>query len=708
MRQPLAHCELGSNHASTVVDGKMPYRLGVDVGGTFTDLVLTDDKNGPLYRAKTSSTPADQSIGVLDGIEKVCRVAGIHPSQIAEIRHGTTVGLNTVLTGTGATVGLITTKGFRHILRIARSRTPGPLAGWITMIPQDPPALVENTIEADERMSAKGEVIRPLDEVRLWEDLQRLLRRSKIEAITVSLINSYANPAHELRIRDIIRDLAPDLPVTLSSEVLPEFREYERTLTASLNAYVAPQVGRYLDSLRSRLLERGVPARVSLLRSDGGLMTLEAAKERPVNALVSGPVGGVAGALFVSRMAGYHNILTIDVGGTSTDVALCINGEPDIGRQTEIGQFTVRVPAMEVRTVGAGGGSIAHVPELTKALRVGPQSAGAEPGPACYLKGGTEPTVTDANLVLGYLTPKLIGGEITLDIEAARRAVQKIADAMGLDLYRAAEGIISVVNENMLGALRLVSVQRGYDPRDFALVAFGGAGPLHANAIAKVLGSWPVLIPKGPGLLCALGDLVTDFRNEFARTYIRTFDQTTAEDVRRQLEELGNSARAWLAEQGVAAGDQQVRYQMDVRYHRQGFELPIDVELDTLARDGLVEVGRRFDEAHDRLYSFKLETVKEVVNLRAIGQSRSRPPEIPRLAVGGPDPSAARSGQQEIYYQGQFHTATLYDRERLLAGNRILGPAIVTEMDSTTLILPGYAAEVDTFGNLLIRPAGGP
>ncbi|MFN8532436.1 MAG: hydantoinase/oxoprolinase family protein [Dehalococcoidia bacterium] len=683
----------------------MAYRLGVDVGGTFTDLVLTDDANGPLFRAKTSSTPADQSRGVLDGIDKVCRIAGIQPGEIGEIRHGTTVGLNTVLTGTGATVGLVTTKGYRYVLRVARSRTPGPLAGWITMVPQDPPALVENTIEADERMSARGEVIRPLDETQLWDDLQRLLARSNVEAITVSLMNSYANPAHELRIRDIIQDLAPNLPVTLSSEVLPEFREYERTLTASLNAYVAPQVGRYLDSLRSRLADRGVPARVSLLRSDGGLMTLDAAKERPVNSLVSGPVGGVAGAVFVCSKAGFENILTIDVGGTSTDVALCIDGEPDIGRQTEIGQFTVRIPSMEVRTVGAGGGSIAHVPELTRALRVGPQSAGADPGPACYLKGGTEPTVTDANLVLGYLTPKLIGGEITLDVEAARRSVQTVADALGLDLYRAAEGIIEVVNENMLGALRLVSVQRGYDPRDFSLVAFGGAGPLHANAIGKILGSWPVIIPKGPGLLCALGDLVTDFRNEFARTFIRTFDQTSSEAVRSQLEELGRQAQVWLTEQGVPADQQSIRYQMDVRYHRQGFELPIDVDLPSFGAGGLDDVSRRFDTAHDRLYSFQLETVKEMVNLRAVGQSRSRPPEIPRLVQGSADPSAARTGQQQIYHQGQFHTATLYDREQLLAGNRIVGPSIVTEMDSTTVILPGYTAEVDSIGNLLIRPA---
>ncbi|MCS7002097.1 MAG: hydantoinase/oxoprolinase family protein, partial [Dehalococcoidia bacterium] len=385
----------------------MGYRLGVDVGGTFTDLVLTDESGGALYRAKTPSTPSDQSRGVLEGIEKVCQVAGVSPSQITEVRHGTTVGLNTVLTGTGAIVGLITTEGFKYVLHLARSRTPGPLAGWITMIKEDPPALIENTIEAEERIDARGNILRPLNEAKLREDIAKLAKRG-VQAITVSLINSYANPVHERRIGQIVREMLPSIPVTLSSDVLPEFREYERTLTASLNAYVAPRVGNYLDALRGRLNARGIPARVSLLRSDGGLMALETAKERPVNALVSGPAGGVAGALFICNMAGFKNILTVDVGGTSTDVALCLGGEPEIGRQTVIGQFNVRVPSMEVRTVGAGGGSIAHVPELTKALRVGPQSAGAEPGPACYLKGGVEPTVTDANLVLGYLTPKLI------------------------------------------------------------------------------------------------------------------------------------------------------------------------------------------------------------------------------------------------------------------------------------------------------------
>ena len=683
----------------------MGYRLGVDVGGTFTDLVLTDEEGGPLFRAKTPSTPADQSIGVGEGVDKVCRLAGISPTQLSALRHGTTTGLNTVLEGKGAKVGLVTTVGFRHVLHVARSHTPGPLAGWITMIKPDPPAPPELTIEADERTDAHGDIIKPLDEAKLRTDLQEL-HSAGIEALTISLINSFANPAHERRIAEISREMFPEMLISVSSEILPEFREYERTLTAALNAYVQPTMGSYLDRLEGRLKERQIEARVSILRSDGGLMTLEAAKNRPINALVSGPVGGIAGALFVAEKAGFNSILTLDVGGTSTDVSLCIDGAPDIGRQTSVGEFDVRIPSIEVRTVGAGGGSIAHVPELTKALRVGPQSAGADPGPAAYGQGGTEPTATDANIVLGYLPPSLLGGEMSMDMIAARRAVQTIADGLGLDLYRAAQGIIEVVNENMLGALRLVSVLRGHDPREFALVAFGGAGPLHANALGHLLGSWPILIPKGPGLLCALGDLVTDYRNEFAKTFIRTIDQTSAGGIKTQLDELGRAAREWLEGQGIARDQQSISFQLDLRYYRQGFELPIDVDPQTLEQNGLEPIAKQFDEAHERLYSFSLNAKREIVNLRATGVGLTQPPEIPKLEQGGEDPAAAATTQQQIYVDGQFHFAQLYDRDKLLAGNKIKGPAVVTEMDSTTLILPGHQAQVDEFGNLLIRPEG--
>src|SRR5207302_6302741 len=330
---------------------------------------------------------------------------------------------------------------------------------------------------------------------------------------------------HEEEVAAIVERLYPGFPVTVSSHVLPEFREYERALTACMNSYVRPRVANYVEQLQEQLKGIGATADVNILRSDAGLMTTREAGRNPIYGVLSGPSGGVAGALYVARQAGFDNILTFDMGGTSTDVSLCLAGEPTIGRETSISHFRLRIPSVDVHTVGAGGGSIAHVPELTKALRVGPQSAGAGPGPAAYGKGGTEPTVTDANVVVGHLPPRLLGGEMQLDVEAAKAAVQKIGDALGLDVHQAAEGMIDIVNENMAGALRLVSVQRGYDPRDFALVAFGGAGPMHANAVAKVMGSFPVIVPPAPGLLCATGDLVADFRGEFARTFIRTVDR---------------------------------------------------------------------------------------------------------------------------------------------------------------------------------------
>src|SRR5580765_4495908 len=486
----------------------MAYRLGVDVGGTFTDLFLVSEGNGGAqFRVKTPSTSHDPSEGVLTGVRRICDEAGIGVDELQNILHGTTVATNAVLESKGARVGLITTTGFGQILHLARSRTPGPLAGWILMVKPDPPASLADTREDVERQV---------------EEIVRDLVESGIESLTVALINSYVNPAHEEQIGAIVERLYPGFPVTLSAHVLPEFREYERTLTACMNSYVRPKVASYVQQLQAELAGIGASADVNILRSDAGLMTTREAAQNPIYGILSGPSGGVAGALFVARKAGFDDILTFDMGGTSTDVALCQNGQPTIGRETAIGHFRIKVPSVNVHTVGAGGGSIAHVPELTKALRVGPQSAGAEPGPAAYGKGGTEPTVTDANVVLGHLPPSLLGGEMQLDSNAARAAVQTIADAMGLDsAEQAAEGILAIVNENMAGALRLVSVQRGHDPRDFALVAYGGAGPLHANALAKIMGSFPVIVPPAPGLLCAIGDLVADFRDEFAQTYIR-------------------------------------------------------------------------------------------------------------------------------------------------------------------------------------------
>ena len=682
----------------------MAYRLGVDVGGTFTDLLLINEATGETFRSKVPTTPANQTAAVLDGIERVCAIAGIEPSMIAELMHGTTVTTNAVLEGKGARVGLITTEGYRQILQVARSYVPGGLAGWIIWPKPEPLAALDDTVEVRERIGARGEIVRELDEASAREALGKLKRRA-VEAVTVSLINAYSNPAHERRIREIASEEALELPLSLSSDILPEMREYERTITTVANSYVRPAVARYLSSLRRELKSRGVGALLKLLRSDGGLMSFEAAEEAPVNMLLSGPAGGVAGALWVAKQAGFDNVLTLDMGGTSTDVCLIEHGEPRVRRETMVGNIAVRVSSLDVRSVGAGGGSIAKVPALTRALRVGPESAGAEPGPAAYGRGGVQPTVTDANVIVGCLPVDLLGGEMKLDRNAAQSAVEKIATALGIGLMEAAAGIIDVANEHMFGALRLVSVEQGYDPRGFALVAFGGAGPLHANALGALLGCWPVIIPPSPGVLCAYGDATTRLSNEAGCTYIRRFSATSGSDVAEILGRLGESAGGVLDAEGLPRSARSTVYQADVRYHGQGFEVPVAVDMDGLRLGrGIESVRTAFDEIHRRLFTFNLDVEHEFVNLRAIVQENRRELKPARLAEGGADPGAALRGETPIWSQGRSLGAKLYDRARLLAHNVIEGPAIVTEMDSTTLILPGHFGEVDTFGNILIRP----
>jgi N-methylhydantoinase A len=678
----------------------MSYRVGVDVGGTFTDLMLFDEASGRYWRHKTPSTPHDPSEAVLHGIARICAQAEVAPQGIAQIMHGTTVATNVILEGKGARVGLVTTEGFKQILHLARSQTPGPLAGWIIMIKPDPPASLADTREVHERMSAQGDVVRELDEAQA-EATIRALVASGVESLTISLINSFANADHEKKLKAIAQRIAPDLPVTISSEVLPEFREYERALTATMNAYVKPKVRRYIANMADQLTSRGIDAQLHILRSDAGLMTAQTTAENPVYTLMSGPSGGVAGALHLARRAGFPNILTFDMGGTSTDVALCLD-EPTIARETVLGYFPVKVPSVDVRSVGAGGGSIAHVPSLTKALRVGPQSAGAVPGPACYNKGGEEPTVTDANVVCGYLPPRLLGGEMTLDVEKARAAVQKIADATGLSLEQAAEGILKIVNENMFGALRLVSVQKGYDPREFALMAFGGAGPLHGNALAELMGSYPVIVPPAPGLLCALGDLSADFRDEFARTYIRTVDKIDRQELTDILRELGGEAQGMLTREQIPADRQELQYSVDMRYYRQGYEIPINVTFDDFATDGIATLEQRFNDAHERLYGFQLDSPVEVVNVRAVGIGRVTKIELPEGEPAETDAGPAQYGEQQMY-RGEWLTATLYDRAKLTPNMRIEGPAIITELDSTTVVLPNHVATVDRYFNLLIH-----
>lgn len=681
----------------------MAYRLGVDVGGTFTDLLLLEQKSGAFWRHKTPSTPADSSIGILNGVEAICAKAGITPAEIELFLHGTTVATNAILEGKGSRVGLIVTEGHRQIMQIARSFVPGGLAGWIVWPKPEPLAALEDTFEIKGRMDAFGNELRPIDDADIRAALEKVKARG-VEALTVSLMNSYINGAHERRVAELAAEILPDVPISLSHVVLPEMQEYERTLTTVANAAVRPVMGRYVRNLRAKLHDAGMAGRISLLRSDGGLMSSEASEEHPVALLMSGPAGGVTGALWVGKNAGIRNILTLDVGGTSTDVALIENLEARRVRTTEVGSLSVRASALDVKTVGAGGGSIAYVPELTKALRVGPQSAGAVPGPVAYGKGGTLPTVTDANVVLGYLPEALLGGTFKLDKAGAEQAVQTIADALGIGLYEAARGIIDIVNENMFGALRMISVQQGYDPRDFAVMGFGGAGPLHVNAVARLMGSWPAISPVSPGVLCALGDATTQMRAETARSFSRRFSDTDEAEVRAILDEMAAQTRDALKADGVPEGEITSQFEIDVRYEGQAFEVPLAIDAETLARDGLAGITARFDAEHKRLFTFNMESAHELVNLRAVALGKPFELEAAELPRGNGDPVEAKLRDHQLWIDGALRPAVIYDRARLRQGDVIPGPAIVIEMDSTTLIEADCTATVDRVGNILIQP----
>jgi len=682
----------------------MGCRLGIDVGGTFTDLLLFDEQSGSLRLLKTPSTPDDQSAGIMSGIAALVGEAGVGAGEIERLLHGTTVPTNTVLEAKGARVGLLVTQGFEQILHLARSRTPGPLAGWLTMTPPAPLAELALTRGVPERINAQGDVVTALDEAAARQAI-RELADAGVESITVSLLHAYANPVHEQRLKAMVAELAPQTPVSLSSEILPEYREYERTLVTVMNAYVRPPMQRYLGRFAERLGELQVTPKIDIVRSDGGLMSLEKAADAPVHAMLSGPAGGTAGAARMADLAGHPDALGFDMGGTSTEVALIRGATPGISRQTRLGAYPLKVPSVEVQSIGAGGGSIAHVP-MTGALRVGPDSAGAVPGPACYGHGGTRPTVTDANVVLGRLPESLLGGAMRLDAKAAEDVISRLGRELGLDAYQAAQGVIDIVNENMFGALRLATVQKGLDPRDFALVAFGGAGPLHGNAMALLAGCFPVIVPPTPGVLSALGFIASDVRHEVAQTFVRLLGDVDDGQVGQVLTRLGDAAEAWLSDEGIAGGDRNVAYEADLRYFRQGSEIALEIDPQRLTGGGLDDLAARFAQAHERRYGFRLSEPVELVNLRATGRGTVPAARFPDFAPEGADASAAVVDEHRVYFDGHFVTAKVYDRARLRAGNRIPGPAVITQTDTTGLIHPGCAGRVDGHLNILIAPDG--
>ncbi|KAJ1327652.1 5-oxoprolinase (ATP-hydrolyzing) [Microdochium nivale] len=693
------------------------YRLGVDVGGTFTDVCVITPA-GETVRAKTPSTPQDQSIGVKNGIEKVRRLLKEKHNwdgEFAFIHHGTTVATNAILENKGVKSGLIVTAGFKEVLTNKRSQIPGGLGGWISYIPPEPVVPLERTVQCPGRINPDGKVVIPLDEAVLRDNLKDL-KRQGVEAITISLLNSYANNEHERAVEKIVREEFGDkIEVVCSADVLPEAGEYERTVTAASNAVVKPIVKRYMEGLEKLL--RSDSKTIRILKSDGALTSLKLAGDLPVNLLMSGPAGGVQGVVdVIAKQTPYKNLITLDMGGTSTDVALISEGKASLRRETVVDLLTVRAPSVDVRTVGAGGGSIAQYVDLTASMRVGPESAGASPGPACYQKGGDKPTVTDANLTLGYLPDKLLGGDFQLDVEAAVAACKSVAEQMGISSEQTAEGIINLVNETMYGALRQVSVEQGYDPRDFALVAFGGAGPLHANAVGKLLGAWPVIIPQAPGVLCAQGDATTKLSHSQSISYIKPLSQTSFNDLKQALGSLEQQCTEKMQQALATSSSQAVNteYEVDLRYKGQALDITLAFSPEELSQ-GKEELTRilssKFNKLHEAQFGFALDDLEyELVRLGVTATDSSSPVVFAKLEGGATAqtvaaPESAVVNTKMITVEGKKVEAKFYDRAKLdKVGYRIDGPAVVSEMDSNTLILPGFYGEIDSIGNILINP----
>ncbi len=680
------------------------YHVAVDIGGTFTDVVVQDTDAGELWTTKTPTTPSDFAEGFMTGVRVGLSQADATPADVLRLFHGATIATNAVIERRPSKVGLLTTKGFKYLLEIGRHDIPrgNNIYGWIKPERPVPPNRI---FEVSERLDRTGSVLAPLSE----DDCRtaaRVLRDMQVEAVAVCFLYSYANDSHERRAAEILREELDGLPISLSSEVLPQFREFERTIATTLNAYVMPQVSRYLTGLESAAERDGMSAPLFIMKSNGGVTSADLAARQAIHTVLSGPVAGVMGATRVSGDAGYPSFISVDVGGTSADICLVQEGRPDVTVERSIGGLPLQLPMLDIATIGAGGGSIARV-SPTGGLAVGPESAGADPGPACYGQGGTEPTVTDARLVLGHLPQHLLGGEMSIDPELARNAIrERVAGPLSLTVEDAAAGIVEVADNNMAGAMRTVSVGRGLDPKDFALVAFGGAGPLHACSLASLLGMDTIIVPSTPGVLSTYGLLFTDLRNDYVQTYLQTGDPTIS-DVASVFARLEQQAANWLNREGVPESAQQISRSADLRYEHQGWEITVDVPDGQVSQQTLENMKSNFHELHERLYTYNLphQTV-ELVNLRVTALGRLPRPASDPLAdssVLAPRPTYLRDA---ILSRSAGSTEVpVYDRDQLVPGVYIEGPAIVEQRDTTTLLATGYASTTDGYGNLIIRPA---
>ncbi len=677
-------------------------RIGIDTGGTFTDVVAVDEDTGELAATKTPSTPADPAVGFMTGVHKVLDRLGLDGDSVSAVSHGTTVATNKLLEGKVENLGFITTEGYEFMLEIARQSVPDGYGNSYFWVKPDRIVPAHRVKTVGGRMNVTGEEIRPFDTdaataVAAW------FRDQGINTIGVCFLHSYANDAHELAMRAILAAVHPEATVSISSEVLREYREYERSVTTLVDAAVKPNIRRYVENISSHLatLGRGIPFYV--MKSNGGVLSAEEVVHQPITTVLSGPAAGALGAAVVAEKAGFPQVVTCDGGGTSTDVTVVIDGRPALTTEGHVGAYPSKIPMIDVVTVGAGGGSIAWIsPEGT--LKVGPQSAGADPGPMCYATGGNDPTITDAHAVLGRIPPHLLGGEVPLQVDLAEQGIRDLAGKLGLGFEACATGVLEISAWNQANALRQVTVNRGLDVRDFTMVTFGGSGSLLACRLVDILGLQGVLVPLNPGNLSAYGLLTVDVRNDYVQTAVARQSHLDPADLQTVYDDLARQADDALAREGFLAEQRRFVRTADLRYYGQAYEVRVDVPEGPVDADLLAHVADRFHDEHKALYDydFRDDARQEVewVNLRVTGVGPIRKPEVREVAAGS-GAESARTGSRRVYFDDWGDTP-VYDRARLGAGDVVDGPAVFEEFSSTVPLHPGFTARVDTFGNLLI------
>ena len=682
--------------------GGKDFSIAIDIGGTFTDSVIANKKGKVFKVAKTASTPSNPSQGFIKSVTNVLKLADVNPSSVEVVLHGSTVVTNAILENKGAKTALITTKGFRHVLEIGRAEIPreSNLYGWIK---PNRPIKPRDIFEVSERIRYDGTIFLPLDISNL-NDIVKVLKEENYDAVAISLIHSYANPTHEKQLGRELSKLLPNIEISLSFEVLPIFREYERAMATVINASVQPIVSSYMKELTSELACLKINAPLFIMKSNGGIFTPKEAAKYGVHMALSGPAAGMSGAAYTGSIAGYKNLITIDMGGTSADVALVKGGMLQTSTGARINHQPLALPIIDIHTIGAGGGSIASVAK-NGAILVGPESAGATPGPAAYNLGGTHPTVTDANLILGRIPPHLLGGTVLLDKNAAYKAIDEfVAKPLGTNVIEASLGIIKIVNETMHGALKLMSVERGLDPADFILTAFGGAGPVHGGDLMRLLSASGLLIPRYPGILCANGLLTTDLKYDFALTKLQRANKYDYNAMNLVFEDLEKSAQLRLSEDRVSLDRRVINRAVDLRYAGQGTELTVSFPQGLVTKETTQVAVKKFHDLHKQLYTFSDDNSPvEIINLRvqALGKSdHIGPPLIMKSESIEPKRKSVR---RVVIDQTGYEDVSVFDRESLLNGHEILGPAIIDQLDSTTLILRNQKLKVDKFGNLLIR-----